>query len=144
MMNFVRFMEWKLHILNSLSVLISIFSFSFIWCLNVLRAHKRLNPIRVIYMHSINLFVMGEWWIYMLCIEKKFQFIRYTFDLQNYLWTIQAIDGLSSWIFVIHNTRTATISIATIHWTLLWNNWMWWWWIIDAMTLTVLTLCWWS
>lgn len=74
--------------------------------------------------------------------KRKFQFIRYMFDLQNYLWTIQSIDWLSPWIFIVHNTRDATISIATIDWTLLWNNWMWWWRIIDAMTLTVLTLCW--
>lgn len=77
-----------------------------------------------------------------LISKSKFQFIRYTFDLHNYLWTIQSIDWLSPWIFVIHNTWTTTISVATIDWTLLWNHWMWWWRIIDAMTLTVLTLCW--
>lgn len=62
--------------------------------------------------------------------------------LQNYLRTIQSIDWLSPWIFIVHNARTATISVATIDWTLLWNNWVRWWRIIDAMTLTVLTLCW--
>lgn len=66
------------------------------------------------------------------------------FDLHSYLWTIQSIDWLPPRILVIYDARTATISIATVDWTLLWNNWMWWWRIIDAVALTVLTLCWWG